>query len=367
MKRSGNLWERNKNITNLSMDKHPEESLREKYNNLYPRYKKLAFNLKQALEIFLEEDKITYLSISSRIKEFEFFAEKITRKDYKNPFKEVEDLCGIRIICYYQSNVKKIADIIQKEFEIVESQDKEDSLNSDQFGYRSVHFIVKIKQNWLNAPNYRGLENLKAEIQVRTVLMHAWAEIEHKLAYKKKTHIPDQFRRKFSRLSAKLEEADEQFEELRQKIREYKKGIIEQAKSKEGIFNKNLPLNLDNLQAFLDYYFPDNDKNIDLTRGLLDELLAHKVTVKSLVESYLKVKEYLPKIEKELFDIYKVYLLSQSNWSQTGVVRIILDLTNDSYFNCRAEGLPPESDYEAVVLRWREILLNDDSNKKSKN
>ena len=65
---------------------------------------------------------------------------------------------------------------------------------------------------------FRDYADFKVEIQIRTILMHAWAEIEHRLAYKKQAHIPSHLRRKFSRISAKLEEADEQFEELIQEI-----------------------------------------------------------------------------------------------------------------------------------------------------
>jgi putative GTP pyrophosphokinase len=190
----------------------------EEYSKVRNKYDTLGTNLAQALELFLKENDLKVLSVTYRVKDKESFVEKIDRKNYEKPFDDIEDICGIRIICYYQSDVDKIAEIISKEFEVLENQDKEELLEADQFGYRSTHFIVKIKKEWLKAPNYRGLEDLKAEIQIRTVLMHAWAEIEHKLAYKKKSHIPDKFRRKLSRISAKLEEADEQFEELRKEI-----------------------------------------------------------------------------------------------------------------------------------------------------
>lgn len=153
------------------------------FSRLESKYDKLGSNLVPAIELFLKENNIGFLSINYRLKDKTSFLEKIERKNYERPFEQIEDICGIRIICYYQSDVNMISDIIRKELDVLESQDKEDLLNSDQFGYRSTHFIVKIKSNWLEAPNYRGLENLKAEIQVRTILMHAWAEIEHKLAY----------------------------------------------------------------------------------------------------------------------------------------------------------------------------------------
>ena len=55
---------------------------------------------------------------------------------------------------------------------------------------------------WLVSPNYRGLGDIKIEIQVRTILMHAWAEIEHKLAYKNKAQIPESVTRNLALISA---------------------------------------------------------------------------------------------------------------------------------------------------------------------
>jgi ppGpp synthetase/RelA/SpoT-type nucleotidyltranferase len=305
------------------------DQIRKRYSELMPKYQNLAINLKQALELFLHNAGISYLSIDHRVKDIDSFIDKISRKKYTNPFDQVEDICGLRIVCYYTSDLEKICDIIKKEFNIIESADKEHVLRPDQFGYRSYHFIVKTKGSWLNAPNYRGLENLTAEIQVRTVLMHAWAEIEHKLAYKKKIDIPDQFQRKFAMIAAKLEETDQQFEQLRVDSEEYRKYLITNADKADGVFDSTLPLNLDNLQAFLGYYFRNQKTaGMQATRSLLEELIMWGITMKQLVESYQKVKPFLPQIEEEDFGGEK---LGRSMYQQ-GMARLILDLTDDGYF-----------------------------------
>jgi hypothetical protein len=56
-----------------------------------------------------------------------------------------------------------------------------------------------------------------AEIQIRTVLQHAWASISHALQYKSKADIPDQFVRQLTRIAGLLELSDEQFSNLREK------------------------------------------------------------------------------------------------------------------------------------------------------
>lgn len=111
-----------------------------------PNYEKLGLNIQQTLETFLTENDIPYLSIKYRVKEQASFLEKIERKKYKNPFDEIEDICGIRVICYFQNDIEKIKNIILKEFDITENQTKQELLNATEFGYRSTHFIAKIKK-----------------------------------------------------------------------------------------------------------------------------------------------------------------------------------------------------------------------------
>lgn len=325
-----------------------------RFSELIPKYQNLALNLKQALELFLHNAGISYLTIDHRIKDLDSFIEKIRRKGYDDPFDQMEDICGLRIICYYTSDLEKISGIIKREFKIIESTDKEDLLKPDQFGYRSYHFVVRIKADWLKAPNYRGLEDLKAEIQVRTVLMHAWAEIQHKLAYKKKTDIPSQFLRQLSRIAAKLEETDEQFESLRADTEDYRKQLIAKAEKAAGVFDSSLPLNLDNLQAYLDHYFPRQKRAVRRwTAMLLDELLSYGLTMKQLVLSYEKVKPFLPQIEREQFGGDK---LGQRLY-QEGMLRLILDLTVDSYFRRHGPAEAPDSLASVEIARkWRKIM-----------
>ena len=326
-------------------------SIIQTFKEIRTKYDKLGLNISQALELLLKEENIPYLSINYRTKDVDSFVGKIQRKSYKNPFEDIEDICGLRIVCYYQSDIEKIKQIIQKEFEILNNENKVESLDFDQFGYRSFHFILKIKKEWLKTPNYRGLENLKAELQIRTILMHAWAEIEHKLAYKTKSQIPKEFRRKLSRISAKLEESDEQFEELKNEIESNKTNIIESAKESK-IFYSNLEFNLDSLQAFLDYAFPDRTKEIKQTSSLFDEMIDNKISLKTLAEGFEKAKGILKDVEKEEIDFHyghdnDVTLL----YAQVGAARTILELVDDDYFEERKE-----LDETQVITKYREKI-----------
>lgn len=338
-------------MNNKSQTKDDLREISEEYSKVKNKYDALGINLAQALELFLKENDLKVLSVTYRVKDRDSFVEKIDRKNYEKPFDDIEDICGIRIICYYQSDVDKIAEIISKEFEVLENQDKEELLEADQFGYRSTHFIVKIKKEWLKAPNYRGLENLKAEIQIRTVLMHAWAEIEHKLAYKKKSHIPDKLKRTFYILSAKLEDADKQFEELKNEITKYREEVIEITTS-ESIKTEDIELNLDSLQAFLDATFSNRTKDIEQSRFLVDEFLYYGIGLKEFISSYEEVKNYLTKIENELH--------LGAKRTQVGMAVLIMNLTNKKYFENNV--FSPRT--TNIIRKWRETIQKGETNKK---
>ncbi|SCC71813.1 GTP pyrophosphokinase [Acinetobacter albensis] len=305
----------------------------DEFKKLKPNYEKLGSNVQQSLEIFLNEQDIPYLSIKNRVKELQSYLEKIERKGYEKPINEIEDICGIRIICYFQNDIEKIKDIILKEFDVTENQSKQELLNATEFGYRSTHFIATIKDSWTSTPNYRGLNDLKFEIQVRTILMHSWAEIEHKLAYKSEVDIPKELRRKFSFISAVLEDADIKFEEIKNAIAKNKSQLIKEAKRKQQ-FDENLELNLDNLQAFLDYAFEDRKSDIKETRSVLKEMLKYNISFKNLILNYFQYKDILKQIENETIkeiDNHDEDLL----WHQAGAVRKLMELISDDFFNDR--------------------------------
>ncbi len=136
-----------------------EDILFSEYNKIIPRYENLGINLEQAFQTLLYNASLGVHLIDSRPKSFKSFIDKIKRKGYKDPFQETEDICGVRIICFYQSDMKKISQLIHSEFDVKEYSNKAVSSELDKFGYRSDHFILTIKKDWLKAPNYRGLDN----------------------------------------------------------------------------------------------------------------------------------------------------------------------------------------------------------------
>jgi len=213
-------------------------------------YERLCQKLHVLLEDLLSSSGISYQVVEARAKSVESFSEKIGRegKAYMHPLEELSDLAGVRIILYYIDDVKKTCDLVDTEFEVdqTKSIDKGSSLAPDQFGYLSVHKVVKVSPSRSKLPEWSSLSELQAEIQIRTVVQHSWAAISHALQYKHEAEIPQQFRRRLVRLAGLLELADQEFGALRREQVLLKEKVSESVS--EG--NLNLLINADTVSGF---------------------------------------------------------------------------------------------------------------------
>jgi ppGpp synthetase/RelA/SpoT-type nucleotidyltranferase len=171
----------------------------------------------------LHQNAIDYLAVSGRTKDRKSTLEKIKRKGYTNPAGQITDLSGIRIILYFESDVQKVAAIISNAFSVDEanSSNKDDGLSPDQIGYRSVHYVCDLGHHRVQVQEYKGLEDLKFEFQIRTVLQHAWAELSHDRKYKFSGKLPREIERKLYLYAGLLEIADRGFDELAKAIDDY--------------------------------------------------------------------------------------------------------------------------------------------------
>jgi len=182
-------------------------------------YRLLSEKTKEFLSSLLSSKGIVPHSITNREKAPEELREKIAREGAVPDalFNGITDLAGVRVIAYFPSDVDKIVSLIENAFNIDASLSKDKRLCSDPaiFGYASVHFVVEFRPEMLELPEYALFDKMKCEIQVRTILQHAWAEIEHNIVYKSPVEIPFRVRRRFACLAGLLEIADREFESLR--------------------------------------------------------------------------------------------------------------------------------------------------------
>jgi len=176
-------------------------------------------------------EKIRVHSVSGRVKDKRKFEEKL-RAPGKNygTLAQVTDVVGLRIITYFDDDVDTVASIIKREFEldIINCVDKRKSLEPDQFGYLSLHFVCKLSPARLTLPEYRSFGNMAFELQIRSLLQHTWAEIEHDLGYKAGVEVPDLIRRRFSLVAGLLEIADREFREIRDTLSDYETKVTKQ-------------------------------------------------------------------------------------------------------------------------------------------
>jgi ppGpp synthetase/RelA/SpoT-type nucleotidyltranferase len=179
-----------------------------------PDYERLCEEVARTLRKKIDEAQIEVSSIPHRAKALASFLKKLDRKDYVDPFNEIMDFAGVRVVCLYPSDLEKIEDIIVREFEVVERSDKQDELGVSEFGYSAVHFIVRLGRS--SEAGHDDLKHLVCEVQVRTVLQDAWAIIQNHLVYKQESQIPDRLHRKLNSLAGLCEVADDQFERLRE-------------------------------------------------------------------------------------------------------------------------------------------------------
>ena len=131
--------------------------------------------------------------VQVRAKATPSFAEKILRKraKYRDPVEDLTDLCGGRIIVHTEEQVIKICRFLEEHFEIDEanSENVGTRLRASEFGYQSVHYIVTFKPGVFPRRNFPvevpemlyRMPNARGEVQVRTMLQHAWADIGHDL------------------------------------------------------------------------------------------------------------------------------------------------------------------------------------------
>lgn len=200
----------------------------EKYAQLFPRYRLYADTL---IKVFDKAAKkyAPLAIVQVRPKTISSFSEKILRKNkYRDPVNEITDLCGARVITHIPEEVRAIGGFIEEHFEIdwKNTVDVSQRMKPTEFGYRSVHYIVQFKEGVfptkevdVNIP--REVFGLKAEIQVRTILEHAWADFSHDMSYKGAFKVPLKWERELAGLAATLESIDNAFSRVHTGLKDY--------------------------------------------------------------------------------------------------------------------------------------------------
>jgi putative GTP pyrophosphokinase len=162
--------------------------------------------------------------IESRVKDREECIKKFNLK-YRQTLEEratdyairdhISDLIGLRIVCLYEDDIERIGAILRSEFDVLDVTDKISTLENTEglFGYKGLHFDLKLKNPRLELPEYGAYSDLRFEVQVRTIVQDSWSVLDHKIKYKKS--IPNHLKRRINTLAALFELADREFRQIR--------------------------------------------------------------------------------------------------------------------------------------------------------
>ncbi len=191
-----------------------------------PALRKASDVAVQLVTEILDDAGINYLSITGRAKSVASFAGKSVLRAgdgprYTDPLSEMADQVGVRVVTYLQSDVVAVVDLLASQFQVLADRDKgQETASRGRWGYASRHLDLALDPGDELEAGHAPLRGQQFEVQIRTVLQHAWAEFEHDIRYKgtiPDEHAPDLDRR-LTLAAGLLELADREFSTIRDRL-----------------------------------------------------------------------------------------------------------------------------------------------------
>lgn len=320
------------------------------YDNQHKKYARFAKEIEHQLRCILEEECVVCNAIASRVKEKDSLAKKIDVKlDKYSSLSDVTDIAGVRVITYYDSDVERVAKIVERNFcvDAENSINKREALAPEKFGYCSVHYVVSMNEERLKLPENKGYAGIKCEIQIRTVLQHAWAEIEHDLGYKSEIAIPKDIRRSFSRLAGLLEVADKEFQEIRDFLTEYQKRVeVEMGGS--GPEPPDSELDAVVLEAMI-----NTKPNLQTLNRRIGEIAGMEINAQDPQEKYVTILKWL-----KYLGICTTAQLDQCVERSAGLAVYVADKLLRDRYKIEPEGTTLLKTIGVFYLCYAELILN---------
>ncbi len=211
-------------MSDIGLQVKPAISERQRLAILYERYRHDYENnlnrLHRQLRKLLVKTEINF-NIKYRLKSFDSYFQKLIRYRQKkiNPI-VINDLIGLRIICPFLEDIERVEALIRNHFNVIEIEHKRAGKPVNEFSYESIHLTLELPEDQFKG--FIPYSGRTCEVQLRTILQDAWAEVEHELIYKANfTMLNEPIKRKLASLNATLTLSDIIFQE----IRDYQKAI----------------------------------------------------------------------------------------------------------------------------------------------
>ena len=255
-------------------------------------------------------------TFKSRVKSFDSYYKKVLRlkpgkMEESKSLIYLSDMMGIRMICAFLEDINLGVEQIKNIFEIKEVEVKGAEKNFSEFGYESVHVLVKIPESFKPElkGKYEGLapisEEIVCEIQIRTILQDAWAEVEHELIYKTEFNPFDiPLRRKLASINASLTLADITFQEIRDYQNKLQRELDERRRSfyslADGFLNEKTEKKVKDISRVSPF-----------VQGTIDELLLKAIEahndghLSDAVEIYTRIIEAVSDSEKNVLAVIR--------------------------------------------------------------
>lgn len=285
-------------------------------------YEQFSKEVEEIITKILKTKGIPFQSVTYRVKDKVSYLNKCGSEKYTDPIEQVMDVSGIRIIAYTNQDVIEICKVLQEEFLIDEdnSSNKADVLETDKVGYLSVHYILQLNEKRLALAEYKGYGQIKSEVQVRTLLQHAWAEIEHDRNYKFAGVLPNEIKRRFHLIAGVLEMMDREFDNLSRDIDEYASNMKKSVE--QGIYN----LNIDS-KSLEQYVLKKFGEEKGISACVTGEIVSEGVVEELLSFGYETIQD----IDNDLNEIGTVY---EANDTYIGMLRNLMIIKDcERYFN----------------------------------
>ncbi len=197
-----------------------EQGLQKIYQTNLPLWEEILNNISDTISNKLRAEELKF-SFKKRIKPLESLnAKKQGLVDNGfNHQQKIKDLLGLRFIVPFLEDVEPIVDIVTTSLDVVDIERKSEALSYREFAYDSVHMEISLEDLKIELPR---LCDQSCEIQIRTILQDAWAEVEHEVVYKSNIEFPENqaIRKKMAALNASLALSDMIFQEIRDKQNE---------------------------------------------------------------------------------------------------------------------------------------------------
>ncbi|SCW66158.1 ppGpp synthetase catalytic domain-containing protein (RelA/SpoT-type nucleotidyltranferase) [Ruminococcaceae bacterium YRB3002] len=229
------------------MDNTADIILRE-YESRFEDYGRLEACALDVIQEMLDTGSAGRVMITHRVKSADSMRGKLRRKAGKyRSIDEITDIVGFRVLVFFADQVDVVASLISQNLIVDEANsiDKRKLKDPSAFGYVSLHYVCQLPEG-NGCPE--DLCSMKFEIQIRTMLQHTWAEIEHDLGYKSELAVPYEVRRDFARVASLLEIADGYFLNIKGRLVEYELDVRKKVRSGEA---DDLPLNMVTLEEYI--------------------------------------------------------------------------------------------------------------------